>query len=343
LKKDLPVIRFGKPLDSRQLKRDLDKSASVERAGAFSRAIRGGPHIPRCPVCEGPKAADLVTIYGFTYRECARCGTAYLSNRPEQSDIEAAYRSDYYTAANRTLLANDRTIEYRLAAVARPKVQFVLDHLTARSKSWLDIGCGVGEILKAACEHGFETMGLETNAMEAEYARRTFGVRVSEEYVTSETLSRHTGRFGVISLFSVLEHVLDPNALLKMLSQAQQAGDNLIIETPKFPSLSCFSQMVFPEQVNRMMHPPLHLFLFSTKGLELMLQRHGYTVLAIWYFGQDVYELISTLAVLHPSLNGSRLQEALSSTTNEMQRVLDERGLSDEMLVVAKRRLGPTM
>lgn len=330
-------VRRGKPLDSSRLKRDLDKSVSVVEAGAFSREIRPEAAILRCPVCDNENASDLSAVHGFLYRECLGCGTAFVVNPPSREDIEGAYRSDYYTKANKVLLANERTIDYRLDAVARPKVRFAVDHLTTERKTWLDVGCGVGEILGAVREHGFKTLGLETNAMEADYARRKFGLEIREEYVSNETLPRYKGLYGVISMFSVLEHVLDPDAILRTIAQAQDVGDNIVIETPHYPSISSYSQMVFPDHVNRMMHPPLHLFLFSMKALELMLKRSGYRITAAWYFGQDFYEFLSTLGLFHTGLNGSKLHSALAGMTNDLQKVIDDHGFSDEVLLIAEK------
>lgn len=330
-------IKRGKPIDSWFLKRDLDKSASILKSQAFSTAITPGPTVTHCLACGHEKTAELTKVYGFTYHECAGCGSAFVVNPPSEADISAAYRSDYYSDANKVLLANEKTIDSRTEMVARPKVKFVMDNLTTTKKSWLDVGCGVGEILGAVKDYGFSTLGLETNAMEAEFARRKFGIEVREEYVTADTLPKYQDKYGVISLFSVLEHVPYPNEILKTVSQAQAPGDNLVVETPHFPSLSAFSQMCFPEKVNRMMHPPLHLFLFSTKAMELMLARAGYEITSAWYFGQDFYEFFSTLGVLNRTLNGSRLSSAMLEMGNAFQQAIDDKGLSDEMLIVARK------
>ena len=332
-----PFYKYGKPLDSMRLKRGLDKRDSLEKASAFSRAIKPGCPIDRCPACDTTVSSPLVTIYGFDYRECSCCGSAYVSNPPSDEEIASAYRSDYYTVANKVLLANSATIDYRLDAVARPKVDFVLEHAKPKKMAWLDIGCGVGEIMAAAKEHGFGVTGLETNAMEADFAKSHFGIDVRQEHVTEATIPNYAGRFGIVSLFSVLEHVVAPRAILKTISHLQEVGDFLVIETPHFPSISCFSQMCFPEHVNRMMHPPLHLFLFSTAAIERMLAEAGYRIKAIWYFGQDLYEFISTMGLHHSQISNSRLHEALTKMTNDIQQTIDRSGLSDEMLIVAER------
>ncbi|QKK28050.1 class I SAM-dependent methyltransferase [Rhizobium indicum] len=251
--------------------------------------------------------------------------------------MSEAYRSNYYTEADKVLYANDSIIDYRVDQVLTPKVEFAIEHSRSSKKTWLDIGCGVGEALSVAKSYGYDTLGLEPNVMEAEYAAKRFGVEVRQDYISKDTVSKYRGQYGVISMFSVLEHVPDPNHILSDVSAIQGEGDTLVIEVPHFPSISTMSQMPFPDFVNRMMHPPLHLFLFSLRSLEGMLKRHGYKINAAWLFGQDFYEMISTLGLFAPAMNQSKLLSALSPMMSELQAVIDNHNLSDEVLVVAER------
>ncbi|WP_168287702.1 methyltransferase domain-containing protein [Rhizobium laguerreae] len=333
---DFPVKR-GKPIDSGRLKKDLNKSGSIAAARAFSEQIAKGQHLSECPVCQSASHHKLLTVYGFDYHECEECGSAFVCNPPDEKALSAAYRSDYYTSANKVLYANDSIIDYRVSQVFTPKIEFAIEHSRASKKTWLDIGCGVGEALSVAKGNGYTTLGLEPNVMEAEYAAKRFGVEVRQDYISKDTVSRYLGQYGVISMFSVLEHVPDPNQILADVSAIQGEGDTLVIEVPHFPSISTASQMTFPNHVNRMMHPPLHLFLFSLRGLEGMLKRHGYKINAAWLFGQDFYEMISTLGLFSPALNQSKLLSALSPMMSELQSVIDNHDLSDEVLVVAER------
>jgi 2-polyprenyl-3-methyl-5-hydroxy-6-metoxy-1,4-benzoquinol methylase len=332
----MEILR-SKPINSERLKRDLVKSSSVLSAAEFSRGIKKGDMLACCPICSGSESKNIVDVYGFLYRECISCGSAFVSNPPNENDLMSAYRSDYYTSANKVLLANDSIIDYRVKQIAEPKVRFVADRLTTTKRTWLDIGCGVGEILSAAKTLGFETLGLEANPMEVEYAKKRFGIEIREEYVSASTLHRYVGRYGVVSLFSVLEHVLSPNTILSDVAKIQEKGDNLVIEVPHYPSLSVLSQITFPEHINRMMHPPLHLFLFPVKALELMLKKQGYEIRAAWFFGQDIYEMFSTLGLFVKDLNGSALHQGLAPLMNDLQGVVDNHDLSDEILLIAEK------
>jgi cyclopropane fatty-acyl-phospholipid synthase-like methyltransferase len=331
-------MRYGKPIDSTRLKINVDKRQSIEAARAASTAIPPGKRIARCPVCFGASFTPLCTIYGFEYAQCNTCETAVVVNPPAGHHLEEIYSSEYYTTANRKLYANDDVLRYRLENIAGPKVDFVLDSLDRRPRSWLDIGCGTGEILKVAADRGLRVAGAETNAMQREFAKQRFGLDILPEYVNETNIRKLGDDFDVISLFSVLEHVPDPDALLRELAVMQPSGTHLVVEVPHYPSLSSASQQTFPGLVNRMMHPPLHLFLFSLKGLQGLLARHGYDVTHCWLFGQDVYEFATTLSLVSPEMGDSPVQSRLFDLLGDFQRVVDERGFSDEMLVVASKR-----
>ena len=131
---------------------------------------------------------------------------------------------------------------------------------------------------------------------------------------------------------------MNPVGLVDVISSMQKAGDHLVVEVPHYPSLSAASQVTFPGHVNRMVHPPLHLFLFSADSLTSLLGRFGYEVVSRWQFGQDVYEVLTTLALVLPGFRGSQLESTLLPLTNALQEVVDEQGLGDDMLVIAKRK-----
>ena len=55
----------------------------------------------------------------------------------------------------------------------------------------------------------------------------------------------------------------------------------------------------------------------------------------MWYFGQDIYELITTLSLENPQIKGSELETKLFDYINKFQKIVDESHHSDEILVIA--------
>ncbi len=331
-------IRHGKPIDSARLKVNVDKQRSIDSARTISLSVTpSASRLQRCPICAGKQLSEVCLIYRFEYAQCADCGTLLVVNPPSEEELKKLYSSEYYTASNRALYANDNVLEYRLRNIAGPKVAHVLQAISPRPNSWLDIGCGTGEILKVAADSGLSVFGIETNEMQRNFAKERFGLDVRDVFVSAATVGT-VPSCEVVSLFSVLEHVLDPVSLLQVLASRQAPGSYLVVEVPHYPSLSVASQATFRESVNRMLHPPFHLFLFSEGSLVSLLERHGYEALDCWFFGQDVFEVLSTLSLVVPGLQNSRLEPTLLPLTNALQAVVDQNGLSDEMLLIARKR-----
>src|SRR6185437_5072111 len=126
--------------------------------------------------------------------ECRQCGFQFFN--PKLAGDEKFYerihekRSDYY--------AIDRPENQR-------NVRFAIEH---GYQSILDVGCGVGFALDAARSAGLKTYGIELSrtAIAAAIERGHCIFPVLIENLSSEW----EGKFDLISLNQVLEHVPDP-------------------------------------------------------------------------------------------------------------------------------------
>lgn len=333
----LPVLKYGKKIDNYKLKGKLNKKESIFLAKQASETITSGTALSCCPVCNSTNFEFLQTIYGFSYYNCCSCNVAFVANPPSDKEISKIYNSDYYSSANKVLLAD--VADYRVINIAEPKVEYIIKNITTTKKTWLDIGCGIAEILHVASRYGFKVLGLETNEEARKFGVENFGVDIVDTYITKDNFHEFYGMWGVISLLGVLEHIKDPSSLIASISPTQKKNDNLIIEVPHFPSISAYSQISFPEMVNRIMHPPLHLFLFSIKSLEYILNKNNYEITHTWYFGQDFYEVFSTLGLLAEDLENSLLQEKMSMLISDFQQIIDNNKLSDEVLLIARKNM----
>jgi len=321
------------------MKKGMDKRTSIDLIKQFSDfCTERSAHVETCPICDCGDTAVIAEIYGFTYRECTSCGMAYISDRPSADDLERVYRSDLYAGHTKKIYGSPDVVNYRLTTVAEPKIEHIAERLTTEKKAWLDIGCGTGEIIKVAQDRGFEVLGLEANSFERTFGIENYGVEIIDEYIDDTTIKNYGNGYGVISMFGVLEHILDPHSIIRNLAKIQSVGDNLVIEVPHHPSISAYSQMSFPDDVDRVAMPPFHLYLYSTKGMQTLLEKYGYEVTDAWYFGQDFYEFFSTLGLHVDGLLETPLAEKLSSIMNSLQFVIDENRLSDQVMVVARRK-----
>jgi trans-aconitate methyltransferase len=133
-------------------------------------------------------------------------------------------------------------------------------------ESHLDIGCSAGELLLGVRSkyQQVEPAGVELSEAHREWCREK-GLRV---YPTiNEMRAEREGRFQLVSLSHVLEHMPDPVAFLKMLRAEVLLPDGyILIEVPNL-----FGHVSFEIA---------HLICFSEKTLKDALHKAGYQILS---------------------------------------------------------------
>jgi SAM-dependent methyltransferase len=136
----------------------------------------------------------------------------------------------------------------------------------------LDIGCGRGQFLKTAQEHGYEAYGIDVSGRAVGYAREHFGVRCDVRSL--EEVSASTERFDLVTLWHVLEHFVRPLEALGQVRRILRPGGLCVIEVPNLRSLKFMLSGKRWEGGN---HPLYHRTFFTSSSLRQVLGRSGYT------------------------------------------------------------------
>lgn len=137
----------------------------------------------------------------------------------------------------------------------------------------LDVGAGAGFFLEEARRSGWQIAGLEPSAWGQKYARDVLSISTVQAGGFETLATLPAASFNVLTAFDVIEHVLDPAALVAACARVLTPGGMLVLATPKFDSwlarlLGRYWYCIFPA----------HLHYFSTKSLTRLLERHGFTV-----------------------------------------------------------------
>jgi len=92
----------------------------------------------------------------------------------------------------------------------------------------LDIGAGSGEFLNQAREFGFEVYGNELSNAAIGSARQQYGISLSPMPLEQEP---RTAFFDVVTMWGLIEHVLDPLSIIKQAFRLLRSGGILYIYT----------------------------------------------------------------------------------------------------------------
>jgi hypothetical protein len=181
-------------------------------------------------------------------------------------------------------------------------------------------------------ELGWDTRGCEADAALVAFARAR-GIDVIRGYLT-ELPNELGARVRVLSALNLLEHLPDPKASLRRLTAPLATGAHVVIEVPRHPSLSSFSNLLYPDLACRHIYPPDHLHIFTEASLERVLGASGLSARAVWVFGQDYQELVYSSAA-HAGLVESAFFHRLLDASAAIQRAIDAESLCDVLFVVA--------
>lgn len=157
----------------------------------------------------------------------------------------------------------------------------------------LEIGCGTGQTLTLLKESKrcAETVGIELFAEAADAARK----KVDRVYcldVEKETMPEESGKFDLILLLDVLEHLLDPWSVLARLAKEHLAvGGRVIVSLPNARHFSLVVPLLFGkfDYTERGIMDKTHLRFFTRDSAAQLLHGAGLTIEATKRTSLDFY------------------------------------------------------
>jgi SAM-dependent methyltransferase len=183
--------------------------------------------IERCPSCRAEEA-DGVVLDGHPLRRCRSCG---LVHALEAADPDEIYVDGYLTGAT----------EFGPPSLVDPDFQRFLHHVGHRRMevieghepigSFLDVGCGTGDVLVAAQERGWASVGAEPVVESAQIATAR-GVDVRNALLEESGLPE--GTYDAVGAFHVLEHMEDGRSFLQLLARWARPGGLVVVEVPNW-------------------------------------------------------------------------------------------------------------
>ncbi|MEM1108221.1 MAG: class I SAM-dependent methyltransferase [Planctomycetota bacterium] len=197
---------------------------------------------------------------------------AYSTPRPTAKDLDEFYTSSYFS---HTQQDNFGYADYRGMAEFNAKQMWGtlkkymdLSHLP--SKTLLDVGCATGGFLASASkEPGWQCTGVELSEEAVKVAKEEYDL---EAYCGDLETPELRGRsFGLITMWHVLEHLIDPLAELERVSKMLQPGGLLFVELPSWSGMGRRLKGSAWKQIK----PPEHINYFTPSSLERCVQRAG--------------------------------------------------------------------
>lgn len=225
----------------------------------------------RCPNCNAQsdflfrtKDYDYrTTSESFPYFRCRQCGLIFLFPIPE--DLDKYYSNDYYDipkslADLRQIAENER---YKLNIIQGFK----------QEGRFLEIGPSYGALSLLAKEAGFSVDALEMDPACCDFLQSLVGVRTIHSSDPLKTLSL-LGQYDVIALWHVIEHLDQPQAIVRAIAEHLAPGGIVALAAPNPDAL----QFKFWRGRWRHLQAPRHLTMIPIHLLGEWAESSGLTL-----------------------------------------------------------------
>jgi SAM-dependent methyltransferase len=133
------------------------------------------------------------------------------------------------------------------------------------AKSIYEIGAAAGAALHAFRQDGLDVGGCDPSRTATAQANDIFGIALDR--TDAERAAKHAGRFDVVLMSHVLEHLRDPLPTLQSLRANMRDGAGLLIEVPCATALDLLPPGWFAFE---------HISYFSPATLTAMLEAAGF-------------------------------------------------------------------
>jgi 2-polyprenyl-3-methyl-5-hydroxy-6-metoxy-1,4-benzoquinol methylase len=236
--------------------------------------------LPTCPVCGSSASGSREIIRKDVYHgdrprlstrvvECG-CGHAFINPQPTSEELLPFYQTDYHVFADQ--VPDTASVDRLLARKHRGDR---LNHARVVSGGrYLDIGCGLGEMVAGMARLGMEAEGVELSQVAVDRVQ-SLGLKI--HLGTLHDAQFPDSRFDSISLYHMLEHTTNPVAVLVECRRIVSPSGEIVVGVPNFGSLvrslvgSTWSAYDLPR----------HLHHFCLSSLKSVAARAGLGVTAM--------------------------------------------------------------
>ena len=193
----------------------------------------------QCPFCHSEhtelhiKLKDyFLSQEEFEILKCRQCGLLFTSPRPSDSELGRYYKSDEYLSHNEN---KKGLIPFIYNRVKRVNIanKFKIATSGISAKRLLDFGCGVGDFVSYAQQHGLEVCATDVSADARDAAAKKLGFSLPSP---EDVLEMPDGSFDIITMWHVLEHISNLEKQVFHLNRLLAPGGHLILALPNYLS-----------------------------------------------------------------------------------------------------------
>jgi 2-polyprenyl-3-methyl-5-hydroxy-6-metoxy-1,4-benzoquinol methylase len=212
------------------------------------------PEYVACNLCGRDDTKLLFSLRDYRLRiddrlwnvvECRHCHLGYLNPRPTPREIGVYYPGSYF--------------DHRPAMSRRYARQAA--YLPSTPGELLDIGAARGDFMAVMKDRGWSVTGIESADAGNPHELSIHGTSFPDQNELPDE------RFDVITAWAVFEHLHDPSAAFRRVTQLLRPEGTFIVQVPNLNSLN--------SRYARLEDVPRHLYFFSPRTLSRYATQSG--------------------------------------------------------------------
>jgi SAM-dependent methyltransferase len=160
------------------------------------------------------------------------------------------------------------------------KLGRIIKEMCPNGKRIFDVGCSRGWFMDSM--DGWECHGNELNEFEANEAKKLYGNNIVQG--PFETCPDYATPFDVVTIQDVLDHFIDPVAVIRKANKMLRSGGLLVIKVHDF---GCLYAKLTGQKFYAVI-PPSHLTYFNANSLRVLCEKNGFRISEMRHLSQAI-------------------------------------------------------
>jgi 2-polyprenyl-3-methyl-5-hydroxy-6-metoxy-1,4-benzoquinol methylase len=219
-----------------------------------------------CIICKNSE--ELKIFKGLT--QCKNCKLVYYES--DNINFSDLYQEGYFKGEEYFDYKSDKKI---IQKNFQNRLSDILKYI--KKGSLFEVGCAYGFFLEMA-KNFFLVSGIDITKIPTRYAKNNLGLDVQTGNYLELKINE---KKDIFCLWDTIEHLTSPVEFIKKINFDLKPGGYLFMTTGDVDSLLAGVR----GGSWRMIHPPTHLFYFSSKTISKLLNANGFEVVSITHPG----------------------------------------------------------
>jgi len=238
-----------------------------------------------CPTCGSNKACHELTKDHLEIVRCKVCDLVYVNPVFNESHYQDIYRSAEYQEIVKNLGENSHI--YRKERFGKERISIIKQFINPGTSTpkYLDVGCSTGFVVEAACELGFDAIGIDPNPSAVKYGK-DLGLNLYNDTIEEAGFSPEY--FDAVSLFDVIEHLRSPADMLTKAISFLKPNGIIFLYVPNYDSAS---RILLGDKAH-FIWPTHHLNYYTLSTISDLMKRMGLKIEMMMTEGLDIMDYI---------------------------------------------------